>query len=192
MGLGGSMRQPSHTLTVLKMALDAAEHSGATTELLNLRELELPLFFDTKNLEDFPDPAYIREFLEKFKQADGFIFCAPTYHGTPSASFKNALDFLEFLPRRPNLYLTGKVGGLIGVASGTNGGPTCLTSLMYNARALKLLIAPNSMHVSPTKRIFDAEGRLTDEKQAAQVAALGAEVTHLARLFKADRSGLIK
>lgn len=191
MGLGGSLRQPSHSLTVLKMALDAAQHSGATTELLDLRELALPLYFDTKNLEDFPDPGYIRQYLEKFQRADGFIFCAPTYHGTPSASFKNALDFLEFLPRRPNLYLSGKVGGLIAIASGTNGGPTCLTSLMYNARALKLLVATNSMHVSPTKRIFDAEGRLTDEKQAAQVAALGAEVTRLARLLKAERSGMI-
>src|SRR4051794_9324184 len=121
LGLGGSMRRPSHTLTVLKMALEAASQSGATTDLIDIAGLELPLFYDTKRLEDFPNPEYIRAFLEKFKWADGFIFCAPTYHGTPSASFKNALDFLEFLPRRPNLYLSGKVGGLIAVASGTNG-----------------------------------------------------------------------
>ena len=186
LGLGGSMREPSHTLTVLKMALEAAHQSGATTELIDVAGLELPLFYDTKRLEDFPNPDYIQAFLEKFKRADGFIFCAPTYHGTPSASFKNALDFLEFLPRRPNLYLSGKVAGLIAVASGANGGPTCLTSLIYNARALRLLIAPGSMHVSPTKRIFDAEGHLTDEKQAAQINELGAEVVKLARLYKGE------
>ncbi|MDB5081639.1 MAG: NADPH-dependent reductase [Chloroflexi bacterium] len=188
LGLGGSMRQPSHTLTVLNMALDAAGQSGAVTELIDLRELKLPLYFDTRRLEDFPDPEYIRQYLDKFKEADGFIFCAPTYHGTPSASFKNALDFLEFLPRRPNLYLTGKVGGLLAVASGTTGGPTCLTSLIYNARALRLLVAPGSTHVSPTKRVFDQAGQLTDEKLALQVAELGAEVTRLARLLKAERA----
>lgn len=186
LGLGGSMREPSHSLTVLKMTLEAARQSRATTELIDVAGLELPLYFDTKRIEDFPNPEYIQDFLEKFKEADGFIFCAPTYHGTPSASFKNALDFLEFLPRRPNLYLSGKVAGLIAVASGTNGGPTCLTSLIYNARALRLLIAPGSMHVSPTKRVFDAEGRLTDEKQAGQVNGLGVEVVNLARLLKAD------
>lgn len=186
LGLGGSMRRPSHTLTVLKLALEAARQSGASTELIDLHELELPLYYDTKRLEDFPNPDYIRQFLEKFSRADGFIFCAPTYHATPSASFKNALDFLEFLPRRPKLYLTGKVGGLLVVASGINGGPNCLTSLMFNARALKLLIAPGSIEVSPSKRIFDAEGRLTDESLAARIAELGAEVVKLARMLKAE------
>lgn len=186
LGLGGSMREPSHTLTVLNLALEAARQSGATTDLIDVAGLELPLYYDTKRLEDFPNPEYIQAFLEKFKRADGFIFCAPTYHGTPSASFKNALDFLEFLPRRPNLYLSGKVGGLIAVASGSNGGPTCLTSLIYNARALRLLVATGSMHVSPTKRIFDAEGRLTDEKQTGQINGLGVEVVRLARLLKAE------
>lgn len=186
LGLGGSMRPSSHSLTVLKMVLEAARSSGATTELLDVAGLELPLYYDTKRVEDFPNPGYIQSFLEKFKWADGYIFCAPTYHGTPSASFKNALDFLEFLPRRPNLYLTGKVGGLIAVASGTNGGPTCLTSLMYNARALRLLVAPGSMHVSPTRRVFDEAGNLTDQKQVDQLNSLGAEVVRLARLLKSE------
>ncbi len=101
LGLGGSMRKPSHTLTVLKMALEAAQQSGATTDLIDVAELELPLFYDTKRLEDFPNSAYIQAFLEKFKWADGFIFCAPTYHGTPSASFKNALVFWSSCPAAP-------------------------------------------------------------------------------------------
>ncbi len=186
LGMGGSMRQSSHTLTVLKMALEAARYNGASTELIDLHELELPLYYDTKRLEDFPNPEYIRQFLEKFSRADGFIFCAPTYHGTPSASFKNALDFLEFLPRRPNLYLSGKVGGLLAVASGINSGPNCLTSMMFNARALRLLIAPGSMQVSPSKRIFDADGHLTDASMAGRIAELGAEVVKLAWMLKAQ------
>ncbi len=93
---------------------------------------------------------------------------------------------MEFLSRRPNLYLSGKVGGLIAVASGYNGGPTCLTSLIHNARVLRLLIATGSMHVTPTRRIFDEEGRLTDEKQAGQINGLGVEVVRLARLLKSE------
>ncbi len=186
LGLGGSLRVPSFSLTALKIALDAAAQAGATPDLLDLNQLDLPFFRPEQPIEAYPDPAYITAFLDRFRAADGFLWSSPTYHGTPSAAFKNALDFLELLPRRPKLYLSGKVGGLIAVASGVNGGPTALTSLIYNARTLRLLIAPGSLHVSPSKRVFDAEGHLLDEKLTTQLVELGQEVVRLARLLKSQ------
>ncbi len=184
LGLGGSQRQPSFSLSALNIALGAAAEAGATTELLDINQLALPFFRPEQPPEAYPDPDYIRAFLAKFSVADGFLWSAPTYHGTPGAAFKNALDFLELLPRRPRLYLTGKVGGLIAVASGVNGGPNALTSLIYNARALRLLIAPGSMHVSPARRVFDSEGRLQDEKLTSQLVELGQEVVRLTIALK--------
>src|SRR5205814_7545458 len=101
LGLGGSRRQASHSLTVLKMALQAAAEAGADVELLDLNRLELPLFLPEQPVEVYPDPDYIRQYLAKWSVADGFIWCPPTYHASPSGAFKNALDFLELLPRRP-------------------------------------------------------------------------------------------
>jgi hypothetical protein len=42
-GLGGSMAVPSRSLAALKLGLAAAQEAGATTELLDLRELSLPM-----------------------------------------------------------------------------------------------------------------------------------------------------
>lgn len=184
LGLGGGLRVPSTSLSVLKLALEGAVQAGAEADLIDLNELELPFFRPGRTIEDYPDPAYIRQFLTKFEAAQGFLWSAPTYHGTPSATFKNALDFLELLPRQPHLYLTGKVGGLLTVAGGPNAGPNSLTSLIYNARALRMLIAPSSLQISPARKLFDANGHLTDERLIQQIIALGAEVTSLARQLK--------
>ena len=183
LGLGGSLRDGSYSLTALKMALDGAGWGGATTEMIDLKELRLPFFQPEQPLEAYPEAAYISEFLDKFKAADGFVWCPPTYHATPSAVFKNALDFLELLPRRPHLYLSGKVAGLIALAGGANAGGEALTSLYYNARSLKLLVVPSSFHLSPAKTLF-VDGDIKDEKVIGRIASLGTEVAQLARKLR--------
>ncbi len=186
-GLGGSLRAGSHSLSVLKIALESAARAGASVELLDLNAAGLPFFVPEQSLEAYPDAAKVARFLEIMGAADGYLWCAPTYHGTPSAAFKNALDFLELLPRRPHLYLSGKVAGLMALAGGTQAGPNALTALIYNARALRVLIAPGSLHISPARRLFDESGQLLDSKLLAQIDELGAEVVGLARLLRPDR-----
>ena len=80
------------------------------------------------------------------------------------------------------------MAGLIAIAGNENYGANSLTALIHNARALRLIIATGSFHVSPTKRLFDAEGQLLDEKTAHRLAELGREVVKLARLFNAENS----
>lgn len=41
-GIGGTLREESTSLLALEAALRAAEEAGATTDLLDLRELDLP------------------------------------------------------------------------------------------------------------------------------------------------------
>jgi NADPH-dependent FMN reductase len=43
-GLGGSVAQISRSRAALQVALEGAASAGATTELLDLRELELPMY----------------------------------------------------------------------------------------------------------------------------------------------------
>ena len=46
-GLGGSLARRSHSLAALRVALDGAANEGAATTLLDLRELDLPLYNPT-------------------------------------------------------------------------------------------------------------------------------------------------
>ena len=43
-GLGGSLARASRSLAALRVALDGAAEAGGSTRLLNLRELDLPMY----------------------------------------------------------------------------------------------------------------------------------------------------
>lgn len=43
-GLGGSLAEVSRSRAALRVALDGAAEAGAETELLDLRELDLPMY----------------------------------------------------------------------------------------------------------------------------------------------------
>lgn len=183
-GLGGGLGKVSRSLTVLKLALDSAKQAGAETELLWPGDLNLPFFVADQPLEEYPQPEVIKNYLEKMRAADGFIWSSPTYHGSMAASFKNALDFLELLPRRPKLYLEGKVVALMTVAGSQFTAPQTLTAMWHSARALRLLTATTAIPISYGKQIFDEQANLQDEKLASLIAVLGREVVELAKIYR--------
>jgi FMN reductase len=183
-GLGGSLRAGSRSLHVLKIALEGAAKAGASTDLIEVSDLNFPFYVPGQPLEAYPNSSAITDFIARFQAADGVLLSAPTYHAAPAAAFKNALDFLEFLPRKPHSYLTGRVGGLMVVAGGTRWGAMSLNALLGSALALRLIIAPGSIPVAPARTLFDAAGNLTDEGMRAQVTELGVEVATLAATLK--------
>ena len=87
-GLGGSLARVSRSLAALRVALDGAAAAGATTTLLDLRELDLPMFNPDTYAE--PPPAASR-LIEACYDADGMLWSSPMYQGSISGAFKNAL-----------------------------------------------------------------------------------------------------
>ena len=68
-GLGGSVAQISRSRAALQVALEGAASAGATTELLDLRELELPMYNPDN---DEPSPGAAR-LIESCYEADGML-----------------------------------------------------------------------------------------------------------------------
>ena len=93
-GLGGSLARTSRSLAALRIALDGAAGAGAATELLDLRELNLPMYNPDDERE--PPPA-ASTLIEACHDADGMLWSSPMYQGTISGAFKNALDWLHAL-----------------------------------------------------------------------------------------------
>ena len=93
-GLGGSLRELSTSRAALQVALEGAAASGAGVELIWVRELGLPLYSE----EHVP---WRRHFAPANRKAvyaaDALIWSSPTYHGSVSGAFKNALDWLILL-----------------------------------------------------------------------------------------------
>ena len=90
-GIAGSLRDGSYTRVGVERALEAAAETGATTELLDLREYDLPVFdADARAAGDAP------ELTRRIREADAILLGTPVYHGSYSAPLKNALDYCRY------------------------------------------------------------------------------------------------
>jgi FMN reductase len=169
-GLGGSLASGSQSRAALAIALAGAEEAGAETVLLDLRELELPLY---NSEADAPaDALRVAEILES---ADGLVWSSPLYQGSISGSFKNALDWLH-LPSG-SVFLTDKVIGLISVAGGTQG-LQAINTMEFCVRALRGWAVPLVVSVS--------RGHVHDESVERQLKMLGSEVVRIAEHFATE------
>jgi len=177
-GLGGSLRAASTSRMALQVALDGAAASGAETELLAIRDLGLPLY----TAEHAPPPG-ADDFAEAVYASDAMLWSSPTYQGSVSGAFKNALDWLILLGDRTPPYLSIKPIGLISTAGGVQGLQT-VNAMDFIARSLRGWSVPLVMPVPQSRQTFDPDGRLVNESIADQLRALGAEVTRAARQFQ--------
>ena len=87
----GSLRAESTTRVAVERALAAAEVAGARTDLIDLREFDLPLYdADDRDAGDAP------ELRRRLRAADAVILGSPIYHGTIASPLKTALDYCGF------------------------------------------------------------------------------------------------
>jgi FMN reductase len=182
-GLGGSLAQSSKSRAALQVALEGAASAGAETTLLNIRELDLPMYNPD---DDEPNPAAER-LIEACYGADGMLWSSPMYQGTISGAFKNALDWLHVLGTRDPPFLHDTVVGLISAAGGTQGLQAVIT-MEFATRALRAWAVPYVVPVAAAARVFDSTGRINDEGVELQLRTLGSEVVRVSERFAADSS----
>ncbi len=176
-GLPGSLSDTSYTRMTVRLALEGAEDAGATTDLIDLRELELP-FCDGSDDEDYPEDVFALR--ERVGRADGIILGTPEYHGGYSGVLKNALDLMGFDE------FEGKMLGLVAVSGGSMGGLAPMNALRDVGRALHAWVVPSQAGIPRAWEVFEEEGRLGDDRIADRVRQVGQEVVRFARLHGAE------
>jgi FMN reductase len=180
-GLGGSLAQVSRSRAALRVALEGAASAGAETTLLDLRELDLPMY----NPEDETPNEAAARLIEASYAADGMLWSSPMYQGTISGAFKNALDWLHVLVKREPAFLHDEVIGLISAAGGTQG-LQAINTMEFVTRALRGWAVPYVVPVASAWQAFDSEGRIQDDAIEQQLRALGSEVVRVAGRFASD------
>lgn len=178
-GLGGSLAPQSASLAALNVALTGAREYGASVQLFDLRELDLPMY-----VPGAPVPDAARRLCDATHAAHGMLWSSPLYHGTISGAFKNALDWLQLLGDRTPPYLTDKVVGLISTAGGTHG-LQAVNTMEFVVRALRGWAVPLVLPIPQALRVFQ-EGRVLDARIEQQLRALGHELARAAQLFGAQ------
>ena len=177
-GIGGTLREGSSSLGALRRALDSAEDAGAEVELLDLRELALPMYEPGRPLDDYGPE--IRCFVEAVRGADALILSTAAYHGTLAGVTKNALDFAQFLARDERPYFDGRIVGLISTAGGDQAATNANGAMINVVHALRGIVAPLMVAIPQAWRITDGDGNITGEDHGGQLDQLGALVVELA------------
>lgn len=178
-GLGGSLREASRSRAALAVALEGAQAAGAAVELLDLRELGLPMY--SVDLEADP-PAVVRTLIDTCYEADGMLWSSPMYNGSVSGSFKNAIDWLHMLGTREPPYLHDEVIGLISAAGGTQG-LQVVNTMEFSVRSLRGWAVPYVVPVPQATRVFANSGAVQDDLVEQQLRLLGEEVVRVAERF---------
>jgi FMN reductase len=179
-GVGGSLRADSTSRTALEVTLQGAQAAGSRTSLIWIRDLDLPLYSAEHSI-----PIKAAEFADNLYGCDALIWSTPTYHGSVSGSFKNAIDWLILLAEREPPYLSNKPIGLVATAGGVQG-LQAINSMDFIARALRAWSIPLVQPVAQSWQTFGPDGQLNDQGVGAQLRALGAEVVRAARQFRAE------
>jgi NAD(P)H-dependent FMN reductase len=168
-GVVGSLRDGSYTRVGVQRALTAASSAGANTEMLDLRELELPVFdADDRTTGD------AEELTRTIREADALVLGTPVYHGSYSSVLKNALDYCGFDE------FENKTVGLLAVAGG--GFPiTALDHLRSVCRALNCWVIPHQAAI-PNAREHVSDGEIANDDIADRIERLGTEAVHYANI----------
>ncbi len=165
----------------MEVALEGAADAGAEISLLDLRELDLPMFDPER---EQPTGA-AEELVNACFAADGMLWSSPLYQGTVSGAFKNALDWLHVLGRREPSFLHDKVIGLISAAGGVQG-LQAINTMEFSVRALRGWAVPYVVPIAGAPGAFDSDGLVRDAATRAQLETLGREVVRVVRLFAVD------
>lgn len=181
-GLGGTLREKSRTRAALQTALHIADTRGARTELLDLRELDLPMYVPDWPIEAYPPQhqAALTRFFDVCRRAEAMLWASPTYHGTISGVLKNALDHMELMSDDPSPYLQGRAVGLIAVAD-----PLTFSAMTNAVYELRAWLAPTWVTLS--RADFDADFHLANPRAERRLARLVDELLEFAA-FRQSRS----
>lgn len=153
-GIGGSLREKSQSYQALKIAMTRVQALGAETQILDLRQMQLPFCQGGGEYPDYPDVEVLRTAVQ---EADGLILATPEYHGSVSGVIKNALDLMSFE------HLEGKVAGLISVLGGQSNS-NALNDLRLIMRWVHAWVIPEQIAIGQAWKAFNEDGKLLDEK----------------------------
>lgn len=187
LAFSGSSREGSYNVRLLEVAVGGACAAGAEVTLVNLRDLNLPLYDeDFERTEGLPEGA--RRLKKLMLAHQGFLIASPEYNSSISPALKNAIDWAS----RPTLGEAGelacfanKVAALMSASPGGLGGLRGLVHVRAILGNLKVLLIPEQVAVGMAHHAFHSEGGLKDTGQQKTVETLGAKVADMIRKLAA-------
>ncbi|SFR33617.1 NADPH-dependent FMN reductase [Halogeometricum limi] len=164
----GSRREGSYTKKSLEIVLDAAAEAGAETTMLDLGDVDLPLYHPDEDEQG--DSERLTRLL---READGVVIGSPVYHGSYSSTFRNFHDYCS----KDEFEETAV--GLLATAGGGSYGAT-LEHMRSTVRGVHGHVVPEQVGVRGAYDVYDGD-ELTDEDVRRRLVSLAESVVDEAR-----------
>lgn len=176
LGIPGALRQGSFNRMLLRAAIEVAP-AGVTIEPAPLDDV--PLYdgdVEKAALAKGSFPAPVARLRAQLAAADGLLLVSPEYNQSVPGVMKNALDWLSREGPGGEDVCRGKPVALIGATPGLGGTRMAQTAWLPVFRALGL--RPwfgRQLYVAGAGKVFDAGGRLVDDKVRGLLTTFVAE-----------------
>ncbi len=168
LAMAGSLRKDSYNKQLIRVGAEALRHAGAEVDLLELRDVAMPLYDgDLENETGLPPGAV--EFKRRLGLADGFMFASPEYNYSIPGTFKNAIDWAS---RGEEDVFGEKVAALMAASPGGAGGMRMLPHLRQVLTALNVWLLPAQVTLAKADSAFNPDGALVSSHTAKQVQDL--------------------
>lgn len=172
----GSTRQQSFNRRLARVAADLGREAGAQVTLLELGDLDIPLY--NADLEARGTPVDVLRLKEVLHAHPAWIICSPEYNGSYTALLKNTIDWASSpikgdpLWQDGTLPFRGKVVGMLSASPGALGGLRSQSHLAPLLINLECWLAPKNFALGRAGDAFDAQGALKDERARHSVQAV--------------------
>ena len=173
----GTVRKARASENVAKFLYEETKkRDGVTTELIDLRDLQLAI-------DDAGEAIKDAKFSETIQRADGLVLVVPEYnHGYPGL-LKHVLDsnLKEYIH---------KAAGICGVSAGGFGGTRMIQNLLPVLRELGLVTIFWDGNFSGARNLFDAEGKLLDQSYVQRIDKFLGELIWMSKVLRHGRENV--
>ena len=168
LAMAGSTRRDSFNRKLLAVGVKAAEAAGAEVEVIDLKELAIPLYDgDLEKEQGLPPGA--QRLKDALAEAQGLLIATPENNHSIPAVLKNAIDWAS---RPPSNALAGKTAALMAASTGGFGGVRVLMQLRIPMHTLGVWVVPAHVMIARAAEAFDEAGNLRDPEATKQVEGL--------------------
>ena len=185
LAFAGSLRSGSLNKKLVRAAARFAEQAGAEVTLLDLRDLNIPIYDgDVEASTGIPEGAM--QLKQMMANHDALLISSPEYNSSITGALKNAIDWAsrQAPGEAPLQSFSGKVGAMLSASAGALGGLRSLLATRAILEHLGVLIIPEQFAVARANEAFDEAGNLEDPKQAAAVERVAKRLVATAAKLK--------
>ncbi len=186
----GSTRQQSFNRRLARVAAGMAEAAGSEVTLLELADLDIPMY--NADLEARGTPPDVVRLKQLMWEHPAWIICSPEYNGSYTALLKNTIDWASSPIKTDPVWqdgtrsFRGKVVGLLSASNGRLGGLRSQSHLAPLLLLLECWLAPRAFALDQAASAFDEHGALLQDAHRQRVQGVVEQVLWAAARLQAD------